>query len=201
MSASIQLCPYCGIRPRTSDDHIFPEFLGGQTTIRACKPCNDLFGHAFEGRVSSDFAPIVVMLRRGGLRSPRLVVWKCAMKKEGVDYDLDSDLQLTPSKPSIERDETGAIKRGVFAGFQAAKGFIRGQEAQGKKLKFTPQTIEGIDVRKLDFKLNIGMEVRRLAIKLAVAAADHMRSEEHTSELQSRQYLVCRLLLEKKTKI
>src|SRR3712207_7072429 len=26
------------------------------------------------------------------------------------------------------------------------------------------------------------------------------RSEEHTSELQSRQYLVCRLLLEKKTK-
>src|SRR3712207_7695938 len=27
------------------------------------------------------------------------------------------------------------------------------------------------------------------------------RSEEHTSELQSRQYLVCRLLLEKKTNI
>src|SRR3712207_6241910 len=28
--------------------------------------------------------------------------------------------------------------------------------------------------------------------------AEHKRSEEHTSELQSRQYLVCRLLLEKK---
>src|SRR3712207_6979462 len=28
----------------------------------------------------------------------------------------------------------------------------------------------------------------------------HPRSEEHTSELQSRQYLVCRLLLEKKKK-
>src|SRR3712207_8950621 len=28
-----------------------------------------------------------------------------------------------------------------------------------------------------------------------------IRSEEHTSELQSRQYLVCRLLLEKKKKI
>src|SRR3712207_9307423 len=27
---------------------------------------------------------------------------------------------------------------------------------------------------------------------------DKLRSEEHTSELQSRQYLVCRLLLEKK---
>src|SRR3712207_8235866 len=29
---------------------------------------------------------------------------------------------------------------------------------------------------------------------------DDVRSEEHTSELQSRQYLVCRLLLEKKNK-
>src|SRR3712207_8173286 len=30
------------------------------------------------------------------------------------------------------------------------------------------------------------------------AELGHHRSEEHTSELQSRQYLVCRLLLEKK---
>src|SRR5947209_11366543 len=29
-------------------------------------------------------------------------------------------------------------------------------------------------------------------------SASNLRSEEHTSELQSRQYLVCRLLLEKK---
>src|SRR3712207_8477469 len=33
------------------------------------------------------------------------------------------------------------------------------------------------------------------------AAPDQPRSEEHTSELQSRQYLVCRLLLEKKKTI
>src|SRR5438445_5135274 len=31
-----------------------------------------------------------------------------------------------------------------------------------------------------------------------VSNSDGYRSEEHTSELQSRQYLVCRLLLEKK---
>src|SRR3712207_7617152 len=35
----------------------------------------------------------------------------------------------------------------------------------------------------------------------AALAAHAVRSEEHTSELQSRQYLVCRLLLEKKKKI
>src|SRR3712207_6921339 len=45
-------------------------------------------------------------------------------------------------------------------------------------------------------------ELRRLAARhaarLAAAHAGRRRSEEHTSELQSRQYLVCRLLLEKK---
>src|SRR3712207_8715940 len=39
-----------------------------------------------------------------------------------------------------------------------------------------------------------GVEVGREA----AAAPSGARSEEHTSELQSRQYLVCRLLLEKK---
>src|SRR5258707_3398288 len=36
------------------------------------------------------------------------------------------------------------------------------------------------------------------AILPHLADHDGVRSEEHTSELQSRQYLVCRLLLEKK---
>src|SRR3712207_8746100 len=35
----------------------------------------------------------------------------------------------------------------------------------------------------------------------ALCWLDQTRSEEHTSELQSRQYIVCRLLLEKKTTI
>src|SRR3712207_7305779 len=39
--------------------------------------------------------------------------------------------------------------------------------------------------------------VERIALGVGVEVG-HQRSEEHTSELQSRQYLVCRLLLEKK---
>src|SRR3712207_7320076 len=38
------------------------------------------------------------------------------------------------------------------------------------------------------------------ARRAAAPKAERDRSEEHTSELQSRQYLVCRLLLEKKKK-
>src|SRR5438445_2171427 len=39
---------------------------------------------------------------------------------------------------------------------------------------------------------------KRLHSRHGDYAERHQRSEEHTSELQSRQYLVCRLLLEKK---
>src|SRR3712207_8858523 len=43
-------------------------------------------------------------------------------------------------------------------------------------------------------------DLAELIIQLAGETSSHIlvRSEEHTSELQSRQYLVCRLLLEKK---
>src|SRR3712207_8768747 len=45
-------------------------------------------------------------------------------------------------------------------------------------------------------------DLARRCARLHVEHADDgdTRSEEHTSELQSRQYLVCRLLLEKKKK-
>src|SRR3712207_7983027 len=43
-------------------------------------------------------------------------------------------------------------------------------------------------------------EVGALARVARDDVVDDRRSEEHTSELQSRQYLVCRLLLEKKNK-
>src|SRR3712207_7818956 len=41
---------------------------------------------------------------------------------------------------------------------------------------------------------------RAVTEKADVLISPTLRSEEHTSELQSRQYLVCRLLLEKKKK-
>src|SRR6266699_5402349 len=40
-----------------------------------------------------------------------------------------------------------------------------------------------------------GVDLRKRPVR---EAAEHERSEEHTSELQSRPHLVCRLLLEKK---
>src|SRR3712207_8666636 len=46
--------------------------------------------------------------------------------------------------------------------------------------------------------LDIGTGMSRKGVVKGCAGLVEKRSEEHTSELQSRQYLVCRLLLEKK---
>src|SRR3712207_8974509 len=52
------------------------------------------------------------------------------------------------------------------------------------------EVLDGLDVVPIARDEDVGVGVIR--------EAHHVRSEEHTSELQSRQYLVCRLLLEKK---
>src|SRR3712207_7327928 len=46
---------------------------------------------------------------------------------------------------------------------------------------------------------HLGRGVNTVLVMKGVRVSE-LRSEEHTSELQSRQYLVCRLLLEKKKK-
>src|SRR3712207_7902784 len=59
------------------------------------------------------------------------------------------------------------------------------------------------DIKLNDIETTNAVAVDHL-IKMGFDAAianPFIRSEEHTSELQSRQYLVCRLLLEKKNKI
>src|SRR3712207_8144206 len=56
------------------------------------------------------------------------------------------------------------------------------------------------DIRRIDYSVETGEFFRNEAFVTAMENAKSRRSEEHTSELQSRQYLVCRLLLEKKKK-
>src|SRR3712207_8077619 len=51
---------------------------------------------------------------------------------------------------------------------------------------------------QLELRQGLERTLEHLAIRLARVGDRALRSEEHTSELQSRQYLVCRLLLEKK---
>src|SRR5690625_7068581 len=48
--------------------------------------------------------------------------------------------------------------------------------------------------------MNVWLDLVTIAIAVIIMLTMDVRSEEHTSELQSRGHLVCRLLLEKKKK-
>src|SRR3712207_8429131 len=60
------------------------------------------------------------------------------------------------------------------------------------RLLAEPRRLAGCEPRR-GWHVESSEPARRLGPR-----SDPVRSEEHTSELQSRQYLVCRLLLEKK---
>src|SRR3712207_8518046 len=77
--------------------------------------------------------------------------------------------------------------------FRSVADLVRGKSA-----------LQALDI--LEFTNKKAARVIQKTLASAIANAtnnfkmdeDKLRSEEHTSELQSRQYLVCRLLLEKK---
>src|SRR3712207_7699029 len=79
---------------------------------------------------------------------------------------------------------------------------VHGAEASAKTVrKRVRKAVETTRPATSDDLRDLRAEIRALAKrieKLEGSGAKGSRSEEHTSELQSRQYLVCRLLLEKK---
>src|SRR5438445_13423802 len=68
----------------------------------------------------------------------------------------------------------------------------RSSDLDGPRERFSPDRTAYVALGLLVVQVLLGA----VTVKLSLP-----RSEEHTSELQSRQYLVCRLLLEKKKNI
>src|SRR3712207_7682552 len=63
------------------------------------------------------------------------------------------------------------------------------------------QSVQRVDTQRGGAERGIQLGAKTLdQLRPLCQQVQHPRSEEHTSELQSRQYLVCRLLLEKKKK-
>jgi hypothetical protein len=129
--------------------------------------------------VFADLAPVVISLRRAGLRPPKTVVWKRAFKDAtGTEYDLDSNLQARPSTPLIERDEAGSVKSALFHNEKMKKKFIAAAEKKGKRVRVADVPQETIHIPNLEFRLTIGVEVRRLATKMAVGTVRYVHNEE-----------------------
>src|SRR5690625_6217542 len=118
----------------------------------------------------------------------------------------DEDLSVTPPHPAVDVG-TVAFEPESSLLFGAVSGAETLQEDDGS-IRAPQITAEGSDGSALPGESaaqDLGVSVRTDAqIQDAPplsAASSQDRSEEHTSELQSRGHLVCRLLLEKKKQI
>jgi HNH endonuclease len=190
MNPFISNCPYCDSRPRDSNDHIFPDFLGGTTTIRSCTQCNNTFGHTFESAVLSDLAPIMVILRSLGLAAPRYAIWKRAKVHEGVEIDIDTNLVSNISQTVIAKDEFGRFKSGSFQSEKEAKKSLRGLENAGKRARIIEQQMSPFNISDLTLNFTVGPEFRRLAMKIGIAAADLFNHRDEILDPYSRAFLV-----------
>src|SRR3989441_6990695 len=88
---------------------------------------------------------------------------------------------------------------------KAQRGNMRGKAQRGSTLSFGEYGLKALEP---GWVTNRQIEAARVALtrslkrggKVWIRVFPDKRSEEHTSELQSLAYLVCRLLLEKKKK-
>src|SRR5207253_4184622 len=101
---------------------------------------------------------------------------------------------MLPRPPRSTLFPYTTLFRSQFGVDLAAQLFLFVAQPLGKPIETAPNGVSQLVERRLDMGQPIGLRLRSLLHLVE-------RSEEHTSELQSRGHLVCRLLLEKKNNI
>src|SRR3712207_7146391 len=113
--------------------------------------------------------------------------------KSNVSSILNKNNIAIGPKDIVEPDLQSNVKTGDTIKIRKA---INVQLAIGKEVKKVLTAADTVEEMLSQEKIALGKEDKISVPKEKVIK--NGRSEEHTSELQSRQYLVCRLLLEKK---
>src|SRR5258707_11919638 len=107
-------------------------------------------------------------------------------------------LMAGPERPAVT---LAILGRRVSASIAMARNVFT-REMASAPASWATYAICAIEVTLGESLTMIGRDATRFAVRTTSSSkCGSLRSEEHTSELQSRQYLVCRLLLEKKKKI
>lgn len=169
-------CPYCGCHAADSADHIFPRFLGGRRTVKACRSCNSVFGHTFEAKVARELEPLYVQLAKWGVPlSERQQWWRSAFKVEGALLDLGvgpNGVKARANQPIIERDANGEI----------AAAYFTNEDDLGRFWKMRPPDEQWVETQKtistnlsnLRFSLNFGLAIKQLALKMSLAVSTRL---------------------------
>lgn len=167
------LCPFCELRESDSDDHVFPQFLGGGTAIRACSNCNNTFGHTIEAAASRHFAEWMFILRRCGMKPPRPHIWKrIGPDASGQYFDIDQDFVATRSEPQITRDSKGNAIGFNWSPEKLAK-IIKNLQSEGRTVRIVRGEKIRMDLRQIRLQHPMDDDIKRLCIKVSLGCTEY----------------------------
>jgi hypothetical protein len=152
-----------------SEDHLFPQFMGGTRTIVCCKPCNDRFGHRFEAKAAQWFQKLHFYFAAQGLplKVPQ-TRWKSAFEQDGQRYDAifeDGAVKFTLSRPIV------SVGNGVMNARFGSRGQMKPVlSSLQKKYGINPTPdLEITSTIMPKTEIHSGPELPRLAIKMCSA--------------------------------
>ncbi len=191
-----EVCPYSDPPfGEFTNDHIFPDFLGGRRSIRVCRECNSHFGHSFEARAASQLKRMQVFVSHFGLDlTCTPATWPSAIEIEGTTYNLCSGpngVQYELARPVILRNEAGDIiggrARSRSEAEQAAASLIK--KGKAKEIKIEEGPSENLNDVKLSVDLSYNDDLYRFSAKLAGNMAVAMGHEALIRESGIARYL------------
>jgi hypothetical protein len=190
-----EVCPYSDPPfGEFTDDHVFPDFLGGRRTIRVCRDCNSRFGHSFEAKAASQLKQLQVFISHFGLDLSKTPgIWPSA-EIDGTRYNLLSGpdgVQYELARPVIRRDESGKIIGGQARSRSEAEQFAASLLKKGKAKEVTIEeaprkTLEGIT---LTADMSYNDDLYRFSAKLVSNTAVAMGHEAFIKQSHVAHYL------------
>jgi hypothetical protein len=173
MVQSDEVCPYSDPPfGEFTDDHVFPQFLGGRRSIRVCRDCNNLFGHSFEANAARQLKRMQVFISHFGLDLTRApATWPSALVIDDTTYNLTSGprgTQYELARPVIRRNEAGDIiggrARSRSEAEQTAASLINKGKANEIKIEEAPgENLNGI---ALSVNLSYNEDLYKFSAKL-----------------------------------
>src|SRR5437763_14429760 len=119
-----------------------------------------------------------------------------------MDFSLDAAVEVLPRTPSTLRAMLSGLRSRWTGGNEGPDTWspqdVLGHLIHGEETDWIPRA--QIILTKGESQAFEPFDRFAQARRFAGWSLERLRSEEHTSELQSPMYLVCRLLLEKKKK-
>jgi len=191
-----EVCPYSDPPfGDFTDDHIFPEFLGGRRSIRVCRDCNSRFGHSFEAKAARQLKRMQVFVSHFGLGLTLTpATWPSALEIDGTTYNLKSGpdgAQYELARPVILRNEAGDIIGGRARSRSEAEQFAASliKKGKAKEIKIEEAPSENLNDIRLSVDLSYNEDLYRFSAKLACNMAIVMGREALIKESGIARYL------------